>query len=60
MGGATTTVPATQDVLHAGSYYGNNCKGEQPHTTATTVDLDINVHAIKNMLMANRVPESCV
>lgn len=24
------------------------------------VDLDINVHAIKNMLMATRVPESCV
>lgn len=27
---------------------------------ATSIDLDINVHAIKNMLMATRVPESCV
>lgn len=26
----------------------------------TGIDLDINVHAIKNMLMATRVPESCV
>ncbi|XP_037038777.1 hemicentin-1 isoform X2 [Bradysia coprophila] len=26
----------------------------------TGIDLDINVHAIKNLLMATRVPESCV
>lgn len=57
IGGAATTAVPSQDLLHS-SYYGNNCKNEQH--TATAVDLDINVHAIKNMLMANRVPESCV
>lgn len=58
---STTNVPS-QDLL-LGSYFGNNCKSEQQqqqHTATAAVDLDINVHAIKNMLMANRVPESCV
>lgn len=49
---ATTSIPATMAITSA------TTKPDQITTTA--IDLDINVHAIKNMLMATRVPESCV
>lgn len=45
--------PSTQQDLILGTYFPD--VKELPG-----IDLDINVHAIKNMLMANRVPESCV
>lgn len=67
-GSATASSVPAQNLLHS-AYYGNtsNCEIEQQSSqsqhhqqAATTVDLDINVHIIKNMLMTNRVPESCV
>lgn len=68
----TTNVPSQDLIL--GSYFTNSSSSNSTtklatatateHLTtasaATTIDLDINVQAIKNMLMATRVPESCV
>lgn len=53
----TTNVPNQQQQqqqdLILGTYFPDSKE-------LTGIDLDINVHAIKNLLMATRVPESCV
>lgn len=53
--------------FHSGTYHPTTTStGRSPSTATTNLvvqnngDLDINVNVIKNMLLANRVPESCV
>lgn len=46
---------ALQQDLILGTYFNNTRE-----ITTNSIDLDINVHAIKNMLMTTRVPESSV
>lgn len=47
-----------QDLI-LGAYFGGAGDSAKELSSADH-HLDLNVHAIKNMLMANRVPESCV
>lgn len=67
-----TTKTGLSPYFHTGTYHPTTTSagGRDSATTTTNLvvqngggsggDLDINVNVIKNMLLANRVPESCV